>query len=123
MLTNAPPIAFLATTDAERARAFYEGQLGLTFVADQHVFLLFDAHGTRLHIQKVEAVDPPGYTVLGWQVADIAGEVRALAASGVTFERYDFIEHDEAGIWTAPGGARIAWFKDPDGHTLSLTQL
>lgn len=122
MLANAPLIAFLATTDAARTRAFFEESVGLKFVADQHVALVFDCHGIELRIQKVEAVDPPGYTVLGWQVADIAAAVGELARRGVAFTRYDFMEQDELGIWTAPGGARVAWFKDPDGHTLSLTQ-
>ena len=42
--------------------------------------------------------------------------------NGVRFEQYAGMDQDERGVWTAPGGAKVAWFKDPDGNTLSLTQ-
>ena len=83
---------------------------------------MLDAHGTTLRVTAVPEVARGGCTVLGWRVADIITEVRGLAARGVSFLRYDGMSKDEHGIWTAPGGAKVAWFADPDGNTLSLTQ-
>jgi catechol 2,3-dioxygenase-like lactoylglutathione lyase family enzyme len=115
-------IAFVATADAEAARLFYEHTLGLRLVADEPVALVFDANGTPLRISKVEHVTVAPYTVLGWRVDDVAGIVRDLGDRGVAFERYPGFQQDEFGIWNAPGGARIAWFKDPDGNLLSVVQ-
>jgi catechol 2,3-dioxygenase-like lactoylglutathione lyase family enzyme len=123
VLKDAPPIAFVATTDAARARAFYEGTLGLTLIGDERFALVFDLAGTMLRIAKVEALTPQPFAVLGWRVADAAAAVRALTARNVPFERYQGLEQDELGIWRAPSGGRIAWFRDPDGNVLSITQL
>lgn len=123
MLGHSPPIAFVATTDAVRARAFYEGVLGLPFVSDEPFALVFDANGIMLRVFKVTHLAPAGHTVLGWSVAQIDATVDALAARGVTFERYPRMEQDARGVWTSPSGARVAWFKDPDGNVLSLTQF
>ena len=116
-------IAFVATTNPNQAKEFYDGVLGLRLVSDEPFALVFDAHGTMLRIAKVQVLNPAGHTVLGWRVADINGLVRELKVRGVTFERYDGLQQDDLGIWTAPGGAYVAWFKDPDGNTLSLTQF
>jgi catechol 2,3-dioxygenase-like lactoylglutathione lyase family enzyme len=116
-------MAFIATNDAARAKRFYTEVLGLRFIADEPFALAFDAGGTPLRIQKVREPVIAPYTALGWAVADIRGSVRALAAKGVSFERYGFLPQDDDGIWTAPNGDRVAWFKDPDGHTLSVTQF
>lgn len=122
MLGGTPLVAFLATTDGARARAFFETTLGLILVEDTPVALVFDAGGTTLRVQKVKELAPHGFTSLGWRVADLDGVVRDLAVRGVVFERYPFLEQDALGIWTAPGGgARVAWFKDPDGNVLSLS--
>jgi hypothetical protein len=83
---------------------------------------VFHAGDTMLRIQKVREVSPPPFTALGWHVADIAADVAALTERGVAFERFGFLEQDAAGVWTAPGGAKVAWFKDPDGNLLSLTE-
>jgi catechol 2,3-dioxygenase-like lactoylglutathione lyase family enzyme len=115
-------MAFIATRDARRARAFYADVLGLQLMADEPHALVFDANGTMLRIQKVKTTVVLPYTALGWKVPDIRAAVHELRAKGVAFERYDFLEQDEDGIWTA-GGDRVAWFKDPDGHTLSITQF
>jgi catechol 2,3-dioxygenase-like lactoylglutathione lyase family enzyme len=123
ILAAAPLIAFLATTDAARARAFYAGTLGLRLVEDSPFALVFDVMGTMLRIQKVAALTPHPFTVLGWQVDDVATAVRELAGRGVTFNRYDGLDQDGDGVWTSPAGARIAWFSDPDGNVLSLTEL
>ena len=121
MLGNAPVIAFLATADPLAATAFYRDTLGLAFVEDTPFALVFGAGGTELRIQKVPGVTPLAQTALGWSVREIEAEVAALAARGVQFEHFDGLPQDDAGIWTAPGGARIAWFRDPDGNLLSLT--
>jgi catechol 2,3-dioxygenase-like lactoylglutathione lyase family enzyme len=116
-------MAFLATRDGGRARAFYETALGFRVLSDDDFALALEAGGTMLRIQKVGAFTPHPFTALGWEVADIARVVDELRVAGVAFERFAGLAQDEAGVWLAPSGARVAWFKDPDGNTLSLTQL
>jgi predicted enzyme related to lactoylglutathione lyase len=123
MLNKADIISFLATMNSKKSREFYEKTVGLKFVSDDQFALVFDANGTMLRIQKVEEFNPPGHTALGWQVSDIRAEVGQLTKRGIQFARYEWMEQDEEGIWTAPSGAKIAWFKDPDGNLLSLTQF
>lgn len=123
MLGAARIIAFAATTNVAEARRFYERVLGLQFVSEEPFALVFDANGTMLRLQKVERFTPPPFTALGWDVSDVEAAVDALRARGVTFNVYNGMSQDERGIWNAPGGARIAWFKDPDGNTLSLAQF
>ena len=113
------PILFLATANAERSRAFYERVLGLRFVADEPPALVFEVGNSMLRIQKVDQVHT--YTVLGWGAADIRRTVRSLSEAGVVFARYEGMNQDGDGIWQAPSGALVAWFRDPDGHVLSLT--
>ncbi len=123
MLTACDIIAFVATTDPVRAREFYAGVLGLRLVADGPVALVFDAHGTMLRVAKLESLTAAPYTVLGWHIADITSTVDGLAAAGVEFERFPGLDQDDRGIWTSPDGAKIAWFKDPSGNILSLTEF
>ncbi len=123
MLSSCNIIAFVATTDPERARAFYGGVLGLRLVDDQPAALVFDAHGTMLRVAKVQSLTPARHTVLGWVVGNVAGVVDGLAAAGVTFERFAGLDQDDRGIWTSPDRAKIAWFKDPNGNILSLTEF
>jgi len=122
MLGNTPIMAFVAITDRERSRAFYADLLGLPLSGEDPFALTFDAGGTMLRLALVEELQPQGFTVLGWIVPDIAATARDLTTRGVEFKRYGFMEQDALGIWTAPGGARVAWFPDPDGNTLSITQ-
>ena len=122
MLSAAPLVAFVATTDLERSHEFYGGVLGLERVEAGLFANTYDAAGTSLRAIRVEAVAPAPYTVLGWSVPDVAAKITELRAQGVAFKRYDGFEQDDAGVWTAPSGARIAWFDDPDGNTLSVTQ-
>lgn len=117
------PVLFLATANAERSRAFYERVLGLTFLADEPPALVFKVGDRKLRIQKVERVHAPPYTALGWAVPDIRQTVRELSSARVAFERFAGMKQDPDGIWQAPSGASVAWFKDPDGHVLSLTQF
>jgi catechol 2,3-dioxygenase-like lactoylglutathione lyase family enzyme len=122
MLGNAKLTAFVATADPERSRAFYETTLGLRLLTDDRFALAFDSNGTPLRIQKVETMQPPPFTVLGWQVANIREAVTGLSQLGVIFERYSFMQQDDLGIWTAPSQTKVAWFKDPDGNLLSLAE-
>lgn len=123
MLKSSPVIAFAATADLSRARSFYEQVLGLTVVEQNDYACVLDANGTMLRVTAVPEVARPGYTVLGWRVSDITATVRGLTAKGVVFQRYDGMDQDDDGIWTTPGGDKVAWFPDPDGNILSLTQF
>jgi len=113
-------VAFVATTDPGRARAFYAETLGLELESESPFALVFRAGATMLRVTTVEQFTPQPFTVLGWGVPDIAA---AIATLGVACERFDGMEQDELGVWRAPGGALVAWFKDPDGNVLSLTQF
>jgi catechol 2,3-dioxygenase-like lactoylglutathione lyase family enzyme len=115
-------MAFVATTDFEKARDFYEHTLGLAFVSEDEFALVFRSGEVSVRIAAVKALLPAAHTVLGWQVDKIEDEVRTLAERGVAFQRFPFLEQDELGIWTAPDGAKVAWFPDPDGNVLSLAQ-
>lgn len=123
MLNDQELMAFVATDRAGDALVFYRDVLGLRFVADEPYALVFHAGAVTLRIQKVEAHDPLPYTTLGWKVPDITAVVSALHAKGVVCERFPGMAQDELGVWASPSGARVAWFKDPDGNVLSLTQL
>jgi len=118
-------VAFAATTDPAKARAFYEGLIGLRLVADEQPFaLVFDANGTMLRVTTVREHHPAPFTVLGWDVESIEGTVKQLMAAGVEFQRYPGLnDSDPLGIWASPSGARVAWFQDPDGNLLSVTQF
>lgn len=123
MLESSAIIAFAPSTDLARARGFYEHILGLRFVEQSDFACVFDANGTMLRLTAVSEVANPGYTVLGWRVADIEQAVHALTLNGVTFTQYDGMDQDVNGIWTTPGGDKVAWFSDPDGNNVSLTQF
>ena len=123
MLGSSKLMAFAATKQPEKARAFYTDVLGLTMVANEPMALIFKANGSILRISVVKDFTPQPFTVLGWQVADIRSMHRELAGKGVTFENYGFPGQDAEDIWTTPDGAQVAWFKDPDENLLSLTQF
>jgi len=115
-------VAFTATRDLDRARAFYAVVLGLELVEQTPIACVLAANGTTVRVSLVDDLTPAPYTVLGWLVPDIRASVRDLTARGVTFERFDGMDQDHDGVWTAPSGDRVAWFKDPDGNTLSVTE-
>jgi catechol 2,3-dioxygenase-like lactoylglutathione lyase family enzyme len=123
LLATCDLIAFVGTREPAKARAFYEGTLGLRRVADEPSALVFDANGTMLRIAKVGELVPAPFTVLGWKVPDIRRAVAELGEKGVEFQRYPGLDQDELGIWKSPSSAQVAWFRDPDGNTLSLTQF
>lgn len=116
-------LPMVGTVDAARAKAFYAGTLGLRLVGEDRFALVFDLEGTRLRVSVVPEVRAAGYTVLGWAVPDIRSAVRDLVQRGVVFQHFEGMAQDPDGVWTAPGGARVAWFRDPDGNTLSVTQF
>jgi catechol 2,3-dioxygenase-like lactoylglutathione lyase family enzyme len=116
-------VAFVATRDFGRAKAFYRDTLGLRLVSEDEFALVFDAAGTMLRIAKVQEIAAAKYTVLGWEVQDIVATAMKLQKARVTLEGYPGMQQDELGIWNSPSGARVAWFKDPDGNTLSITQF
>jgi len=122
MLGSSDLVGFVATTDLARAKAFYGEVLGLDHVGESPVAQVFDAGGTTLRVTLVDRVVAVPYTVLGWTVVDIEATIRAAQAKGVAFERFAGMDQDALGVWTTPGGQRVAWFKDPDGNVLSLTQ-
>jgi catechol 2,3-dioxygenase-like lactoylglutathione lyase family enzyme len=123
MLGSTNIVAFVPTRDADKARAFYEGVLGLRFVNDDGFALVMDANGIMIRVARVgKEFTPAQFTILGWQVSGIENIVRALQEKGVHFEIFGFFKQDELGIWTAPTGDKVAWFKDPDGNTLSVSQ-
>jgi catechol 2,3-dioxygenase-like lactoylglutathione lyase family enzyme len=123
MLGSQKLVAFVAARELGRAKAFYRDTLGLRLVSEDEFALVFDAAGTMLRIARVQEVAAAEYTVLGWQVPDIVRMANNLRKAHVTLERYPGMAQDELGIWTSPSGARVAWFKDPDGNTLSITQF
>ncbi|MEO5824052.1 MAG: VOC family protein [Vicinamibacteraceae bacterium] len=116
-------VGFVTTTSPERAKAFYGERLGFRFLGDDGFALSFDANGTLLRVAKAPSFTPGQATVLGWEVTDIVAAVHELAARGVPVEQFNqpFLAQDALGIWTAPNGDRVAWFKDPDGNTLSVS--
>lgn len=123
MLDTMNIVAFVPTTDFDKARSFYEGVLGLHFVNNDGFAMVLDANGIMVRVSKVQPdFQPLPFTILGWQVTGIEDVVAALQTRGVNFERFGFFEQDALGIWTAPSGDKVAWFKDPDGNVLSVSQ-
>ncbi len=123
MLGSARIVAFAPTRDAKTSRAFYKDVLGLKLENEDQFALEFDAHGAMLRVTSVPPYKPQPFTVLGWDVRDIAKTVEDLTAKGVEFQQYGMPGQDKSGIWTSPSGAKVAWFKDPDGNVLSVTQF
>jgi catechol 2,3-dioxygenase-like lactoylglutathione lyase family enzyme len=114
-------VAFVPTKDAEKARAFYVDVLGLRFIKDDGFAMVLDANGIMVRVARAQFT-PAQFTILGWQVKNIDKTVAGLQEKGVHFERFGFFEQDGLGIWTAPTGDKVAWFKDPDGNVLSVSQ-
>ena len=125
MLGKADLVAFVPTRNPAEARAFYERALGLEFVSDDPFALVFNANGVTVRIADVSAVrdfKPAPFTILGWHVPNADAAVRELQARGVAFERFPGMQQSKTGIWTSPSGAKVAWFKDPEGNILSVTE-
>jgi catechol 2,3-dioxygenase-like lactoylglutathione lyase family enzyme len=123
VLERAALVAIIPVLDVSVARAFYVSTLGLTVVEDTPFALVVDANGTHVRITPVTDLRPQPFTLVGWEVADIEETVVGLTARGVTFTRYEGMDQNASGVWTSPGGGFVAWFVDPDGNTLSLSQV
>ncbi len=122
MLAASKLIGFVPTKDSKRSREFYEGKLGFQFVSDDQFALVMQAGDSMIRIAKAGNFTPAQYTVMGWEVTEIEAMVKWLNGRGVVFEKYPFVQDRELGIWTTPNGDKVAWFKDPDGNVLSLSQ-
>jgi len=123
VLESADLVAFVPTTNLTQAKAFYGTMLGLAMDGESPIAITFDANGTRLRCVLVERFTPFPFTIVGWTVPEIAATVAELTARGIAFERFAALHQDPLGVWRSPGGARVAWFKDPSGNTISLTQF
>ena len=122
MLSNAKLVGFILTKDYERARAFYEGKMEFEFVSHDSFALVMRAGQNMVRIVKIQDFAPLQSTVLGWEVGDVEAAVEWLVMRGVVPEKYPWVQDKERGIWTTPGGDKVAWFKDPDGNVLSVSQ-
>jgi catechol 2,3-dioxygenase-like lactoylglutathione lyase family enzyme len=125
MLGSMDIVAFVPTRNRQKARPYYEKTLGLSFLSDDQFALVFDANGVMVRVVDVSSVpdfEPAPFTILGWSVGDIGKTVEGLGKKGVKFERYPGMQQDQKGVWTSPSGAKVAWFKDPDGNVLSVTE-
>jgi catechol 2,3-dioxygenase-like lactoylglutathione lyase family enzyme len=122
MLFQGQTMAFVSARDLDRAEAFYVGRLGLTRILRDDFALSVKGDDVRIRITRVPDLEPQPFTVLGWQVERIDEVVARLVQAGIEFRRYPGMEQDAAGIWRAPSGARVAWFEDPDGNVLSLSE-
>lgn len=122
MLADKKLKAFVPTIMPDKAKSFYSDVLGLRLLSQDHYALEYDANGTLLRVITVQDLLPQGFTVLGWNVEDISSTIKSLNSQNVFCEKYDFLEQDDLGVWTSPDGSKVAWFKDPDGNVLSLTE-
>ena len=117
------PIGFITIVDVERAKEFYRDKLGLRLVSEEPPFaIVFETKGMMLRLVIGKQIAQSAGTVFGWEVPDVASAAVELAAAGIRFEIYEFLKQDASGVWTAPGGAKIAWFRDPDGNILSISE-
>ena len=114
--------AFVPTTMPVKAKSFYRDILGLRLLSEDNYAIEFEANGILLRIIIVPELKPQAFTVLGWNVNDIASMIGYLNSKGIKCENYEFLKQDKSGVWISPSGSKVAWFKDPDGNVLSLTE-
>lgn len=122
MLVDKQLKAFVPTIMPDKAKSFYSDVLGLKLLSQDPYALEYDSNGTLLRVITVKDLIPQVFTVLGWNVDDISSTIKSLNKHNVFCEKYEFLQQDDRGIWISPGGSKVAWFKDPDGNVLSLTQ-
>lgn len=122
MLADKELKAFVPTVKPNEAKSFYKDILGLKLLSEDNYALEFDANGTLLRVTIVQDLKPRPFTILGWNVDNILSVIKQLNDKNIFCEQYDFLKQDDMGIWTSPNGSKVAWFKDPDGNVLSLTQ-
>ena len=123
MLADKKLKSFIPTVKPDKAKTFYRDVLGLKLLSEDQYAMEFDANGVLLRVTTVPSLKPQEFTVLGWNVPDISSLIAQMNSKGIYFEKYEFLEQDKLGIWKSPGGSKVAWFKDPDGNLLSLTEL
>lgn len=114
MLADKELKAFLPTVKPDEAKSFYKDILGLQLLSEDSYSLEFNANGTLLRVTFVQDLQAQPFTVLGWNVEDILSVIKSLNEKGIVCEKYAFLEQDDLGVWTSPGGSKVAWFKDPD---------
>ena len=122
MLADKELKAFVPTVRPGEAKSFYNDILGLKLLSEDNYALEFEANGTLLRVILVQDLKPQVFTVLGWNVTDIISVIKSLNEKGIVCEKYPFLKQDDSGVWISPGGSKVAWFKDPDGNVLSLTE-
>ena len=122
MLSEPKITAFIPSTKPEKAKQFYKNTLGLKLVSEDQYGLEFSGKGAALRVALVTEFKPHLFTVLGFKIDDIVAQAKSLIDKGVVFERYEHFDQDALGIWTSPSMAEVAWFKDPDGNLLSITE-
>jgi catechol 2,3-dioxygenase-like lactoylglutathione lyase family enzyme len=122
MLADKKLKAFVPTVVPDKARTFYKDILGLELLSEDNYALEFESNGILLRVIIVPELKPQEFTVLGWNVPDIRSTIKSLNLKGIFCEKYKFLEQDNLGVWESPGGSKVAWFKDPDGNVLSLTE-
>lgn len=120
MLGDRSLMAFIPVSDLGAAQSFYGDILGLRVTEENPYAVVLDAGGTMLRLTQVEGLRPQPFTIAGWRVPEMGETIETLANRGITFIRYEGMDQDSKGIWSTPGGDQVAWFKDPDGNTLSL---
>lgn len=122
MLGKQNLVAFVPVRNADTARAFYRDKLGLRLLIEDNFALVFLLANARLRATIIPDFQPQKFTVLGWDVPNAADFARQLTAAGIPLVRVPGLQQDELGVWSAPGGAKVAWFRDPDGNMLSISQ-
>lgn len=122
MLASKNLMGFVVTKDYDAARGFYEGKLGFEFLSLDQYAMVMKAGKSMIRIVRLRDFRAAQYTVLGWELENIEETVRWLTERGVVFEKYPFVQDRELGVWTAPNGDKVAWFKDPEGNVLSVSQ-
>ena len=123
MLANAKLQSIIWTSRIGAAETFYRDALGLRLRGKSDGALVSDVGGGDLRVSPVPSTEPYTHTVLGFAVEDINAVMTLMSARGVSFERFPGFRHDENGIVVTPDGARVAWFRDPDGNILSVVQF
>jgi catechol 2,3-dioxygenase-like lactoylglutathione lyase family enzyme len=124
ILEGAAPAILICVRDRARGIAFYRDTLGLKLTAEDHFAAVFDISGVMLRVSTLADFVPHEHSILGFRVKDVTATVKTLREKGVVFNIYPHFKQDELGIWTVPSGStHVAWFKDPDGNVLSITDV
>lgn len=122
ILETAIPAIVICTRDRVRSTEFYRDTLGLALAYEDELAAVFNIAGVTLRVSFVADFAPHEHTIVGFHVPDVEATVKALGEKGIAFNIYAGFPQNELGILTLPGGGlSVAWFKDPDGNVLSVT--